>query len=339
MRIFYSALLFLFIFQSCATYQLATDTCADISNKVWVVTGASSGLGRGIALEAGKCHAKVVLASRNEKALNTVAELIRQSGGMAWVLPVDVSDSSAMMRLAQEVVMKWGHIDVWINNAGVTVLGNFWEVPLREHSRVIDVNLKGTLFGSYVALQQFYRQEYGTLINIASAESRIPTAYQTAYAASKAAVKNLGIVIRQELRLEGKKNIRIITLDPWALNTPIWDHAANHTGHAPRMSMMDRTPKAIHAVMRAAIRHSNRDIAVGWKTRTAYVIHWIAPRISNRLASNIVYRHQIKMSPEQKDTVGNLFKPSSAPMHVETDIRKRMKDEKKAYRHNKKQQQ
>jgi len=338
-RVIYSIVFSLFLLESCTSYRLSTSKCADINNKVWVVTGASSGLGRGIALEAGNCHAKVVLASRNAAALEEVAGLIRQAGGIAWVLPVDVSDSSAMIRLAQEIVAEWGHIDVWINNAGVTVLGNFWEVPLQEHSRVIDVNFKGTLFGSYVAVQQFNRQEYGTLINIASAESRIPTAYQSAYAASKAAVKNLGVVIRQELRLKGKKNIRIIALDPWALNTPIWDHAANHTGHAPRMGMMDRTPKAVHTVMRAATGRSNRDIAVGWKTRTAYAIHWIAPGFSNRLASDIIYRHQIKMSPQQADTDGNLFKPSAAPLHVETDIRKRMKDEKKWYRRNKKRQQ
>lgn len=90
------------------------------------------------------------------------------------------------------------------------------------------------------------------LINIVSAESRLPTPYQAAYAASKAGLKSLGIVLRQELRLSKHNGIAAISVDPWALNTPIWDNAANHTGHAPRMGMMDRTSKAVNAVMHAA---------------------------------------------------------------------------------------
>lgn len=334
----YSLLLATLLLGSCSSYRLSSSKCATLKNKVWVVTGASSGLGRGIALAAGNCQAKVVLASRNEKALEDVAGMIRKSGGTAWVFPVDVSDADLMNKLSKEVVSQWGHIDVWINNAGVTVMGNFWEVPLAEHSRVLDVNLRGTMYGSYVALQQFNIQEFGTLINIASAESRIPTAYQSTYAASKAAVKNLGIVIRQELRLKGKKNIRVIAVDPWALNTPIWDHAANHTGHAARMGMMDRTEKAVHTVMQVATGKRKRDKAVGWKTRTAYAIHWMAPGWSNRIASNIIYRHQMKLSPPQADTLGNLFTPSAEPLQVETDIRERIKEEKKALKRTKKNQ-
>src|SRR5690606_10364134 len=111
---------------------------------------------------------------------------------------------------------------------------------------------------------------------------------------------------------------RLVSVDPWALNTPIWDHAANHTGHAPRMGLMDRTEKAVHAVMHAAARRRNRDMAVGWKTHTAYVVHGLLPRLSNRIATNIVYRHQIKLSPVVDDTSGNLFHPSTQGA-VETD--------------------
>lgn len=99
-------------------------------------------------------------------------------------------------------------------------MGNYWEIPLAEHQRVIDVNLKGSMSASYIALRQFVVQDKGMLINIVSAESRLPTPYQDAYAASKAGLKSLGIVLRQELRVSKHKNIVVISVDPWALNTP-----------------------------------------------------------------------------------------------------------------------
>lgn len=327
-------LLFTITLISCATRPLNRAKQRQLANQVWVVTGASSGLGRGIALKAGSFKAKVVLASRNTAELEKVAQEIRSSGGRALVIKTDVSDSIAIKQLLLKTIAEWGHIDVWVNNAGVTVLGNFRETPLAEHERVIDVNFKGTLYGSYYVMQQFRKQGYGNLVNIASAESRIPTAYQASYAATKAAVKNMGIVIRQELRLENQRDIRLVSVDPWALNTPIWDHAANHTGHAPRMGLMDRTEKAVNAVMHAGIGRRNRDLAVGWKTHTAYTIHRVFPGWSHRLASNIVYRHQMKLAPPAADTSGNLFSPSQRNA-VETDIKERMKAEKKIYKRNK----
>lgn len=330
----YISILIWSILSGCATHRLGRSGQQKVADQVWVVTGSSSGLGRGIALEAGRYRAKVALAARNTAELEKVAAEIRAAGGEAIVVTTDISDSLALKALAEKTIAAWGHIDVWVNNAGVTVLGNFWETPIAEHSRVMDVNIKGTFYGSYYAMQQFRRQGHGKLINIASAESRLPTAYQSSYAATKAGVKNMGIVLRQELRLAGMKNIKVVSVDPWALNTPIWDHAANHTGHAPRMGLMDNTSKAVNAVMHAAAGGRNRDMAVGWKTHAAYAVHWLMPRFSHRVSSNIVYRHQMKLAPPAADTQGNLFTPSAHPA-VTTDIKERMKAEKKAYKRGK----
>lgn len=313
---------------ACATRPLPAHKAKRLNGQVWIITGASSGLGRGIALAAAKSRAKIVLAARGEAALHAVSDEIRAIGGESMVFPADISDSNAMKALLAATIARWGRVDVWVNNAGVTVFGNFWETPLAAHQRVIDVNLKGTINASYVALEQFITQEQGVLINIVSAESRLPTPYQAAYAASKAGLKSLGIVLRQELRLSRHKKITVISVDPWALNTPIWDNAANYSGHAPRMGMMDRTGKAVNAVMHAAAGKKNRDIAVGWKTHMAYTIHRIAPRLSYKVAANIVHKHQIRHSPPAAATTGNLFRPSAAHA-VETDIKERMKKEQK----------
>jgi len=321
-------LIVLCLLHSCATRPLSVKKAKRLNEQVWVVTGASSGLGRGIALAAAKSKARVVLVARGEQALREVAKEIEAMGGTSMVFPADISDTGAMKALMAATIREWGRVDVWVNNAGVTVFGNYWETPLAEHQRVIDVNLKGTMSTSYIVLKQFIVQDRGMLINIVSAESRLPTPYQAAYATTKAGLKSFGIVLRQELRLSKHKEIVISSVDPWALNTPIWDNAANHSGHAPRMGMMDRTAKAVNAVMHTAASRKHRDIAVGWKTHAAYTVHRIAPNLSYRIAANIVHKHQIKHSPPAPATTGNLFRPSTSHA-VETDIKERMKKERK----------
>lgn len=321
-------LVLLFGLCACATRPLPAHKAKRLNGQVWIITGASSGLGRGIALAAAKSRAKVVLVARGEAALHAVSDEIRVTGGESMVFPADISDSNVMKALLAATVARWGRVDVWVNNAGVTVFGNFWETPLAAHQRVIDVNLKGTINASYVALEQFITQKKGMLINIVSAESRLPTPYQAAYAASKAGLKSLGIVLRQELWLSRHSKIIVISVDPWALNTPIWDNAANYSGHAPGMGMMDRTGKAVNAVMHAAANERSRDIAVGWKTHAAYTIHRLMPRLSYRIAAHIVHRHQIRNSPPAADTPGNLYHPSASHA-VETDIKESIKKERK----------
>lgn len=316
------------LLSSCATRPLSAKKSKRLNEQVWVVTGASSGLGRGIALAAAKSKAKVILVARGEKALREIADDIKAMGGTSMIYPADISDTNALKALMAATIAEWGKVDVWVNNAGVTVFGNYWETPLAEHQRVIDVNLKGTMSASYIALNQFIMQGNGMLINIVSAESRLPTPYQAAYATSKAGLKGLGVVLRQELRLRKQKEIAVISVDPWALTTPIWDNAANYSGHAPRMGMMDRTSKAVNAVMHAAAGKKKRDIAVGWKTHAAYTVHRIAPNLSYRVAANIVHKHQIKHSPPAAATTGNLYRPSTSNA-VETDIKERMKKERK----------
>ncbi|RYE00167.1 MAG: SDR family NAD(P)-dependent oxidoreductase [Sphingobacteriales bacterium] len=323
-----SCLIFLCAVSACATRPLPVKKSKRLNDQVWIITGASSGLGRGIALAAAKSKAKVVLVARGEKALLEVAKEIEAMGGTSKVFPADISDSNALKALLAATIAEWGRVDVWVNNAGVTVFGNYWETPLAEHQRVIDVNVKGSMSASYLALRQFITQEEGMLINIVSAESRLPAPYQAAYAVSKAGLKSLGIVLRQELRLSKHKCIAVISVDPWALNTPIWDNAANHTGHAPRMGMMDRTAKAVNAVMHAAAGKKKRDIAVGWKTHAAYTLHRVAPNLAYNIAAKIVHKHQIKHSPQAADTPGNLFRPSAAHA-VETDVKERIKKERK----------
>jgi short-subunit dehydrogenase len=304
----------------CATGKLSARNAAKIKDKVWVVTGASSGLGRGIVEEAAKHDVKLVLVARSASAFKSISDSINKAGGTSIYLTADISDTAALKLVLEEANNRFGGIDVWINNAGVTVFGNYWHVPFADHSRVIDVNLKGTMYASYIVLNFFLRKGNGTLLNIVSAESRLPTPYQAAYATSKAGLKSFGIVLRSEMRLNKQKDIKIISVDPWAMNTPIWKNAANYTGKQPGMGTMDRTGKTVNLVLNAVAKNKSKDYAVGLKTQGAYTVQRIAPRLAYRVAANIVNKHVVKAQPAE-DTEGNLYLPSQHHQ-VETKLDK-----------------
>src|ERR1700691_4246027 len=138
----------------------------EMRNRVVVITGASSGFGRGAALKFAEAGANVVLAARRRRALKDVAKECEQKGAKALVVETDVSNPEEVSELAQRAVDKFGRIDVWVNSAGVGAVGQFDETPLEEHAQVIKTNLLGTIYGSSEALQQFPQHGHGGLINV-----------------------------------------------------------------------------------------------------------------------------------------------------------------------------
>jgi short-subunit dehydrogenase len=172
-----------------------------------VITGASSGFGRGTAIKLAHQGANVFLAARRKEVLEELAGEIGATGGTAVAVGTDVSDSGDVANLAAAAVGRHGGIDIWINNVGVgarPVLGH----SDRVHARLVDVNLKGLIFGAHMALWQFWAQGGGTLINVGSMDSEVALAYQASYAATKAAVLSLSRSLTEELRLAGNEAIR-----------------------------------------------------------------------------------------------------------------------------------
>jgi short-subunit dehydrogenase len=317
------------LISGCATRKLSRAGQRKVADKTFVITGASSGFGRGTAIQLGKYHANVVLAARREGVLQEVAEEVRKAGGKAIVVVTDVSKSEDIQHLADTTVKVFGHVDVWINNAGVGAIGQFQEIPPEEHSRMIDINLKGVIYGSYTAMRLFKTQGYGRLINLGSVESAVPLAYHASYAATKAGIRSLGEVLHQEIRLSGdKKKIKVVTIMPWAVDTPFWRHAANHSGGTARMAAMDGPEKVVNAIIFSSL-HRNRELPVGWKARGSSISHHIFPHFTERISANIAHKYQIKNAPPAPPTSGALFEPMPSGTGIDDGVRARMKEEKK----------
>ncbi len=129
-----------------------------LQGKVVVITGASSGFGRGAAVAFAKAGARLVLGARRGEVLDEVTRSCEDAGSEALAVPIDVSDPVDVADLAREATSRFGRIDVWINNAGAGAVGRFDAIPLEDHAQVVETTLLGTLYGSYVALRQFRRQ-------------------------------------------------------------------------------------------------------------------------------------------------------------------------------------
>jgi short-subunit dehydrogenase len=311
----------------CATAHLRQRDFQSIAGKTFVITGASSGFGRGVALQLAAHGANVVLAARRTELLEEVAAEARTAGGTPLVVTTDVSKAEDIEKLAAATVSRFGRIDVWINNAGVGAIGRFEDIPVEDHSRLIDINLKGVIFGSHAAMRQFRTQGAGTLVNIGSIDSEVPLAYQGSYSASKAGVLSLGRVLNEEIRLNGlNRKIKVATVMPWAADTPWWPHAANYSGGTPRMALMDDPQKVVNAIVWISL-HPREELAVGWKAKASYASHHILPDVTERMSANIAHKMQIETAPPAPPTKGTLYEPMQEGRDVEGGVRKRMKEE------------
>lgn len=192
----------------------------DISQKVIVITGASSGLGEASARLLAKNGAAVVLGARRIDKIATLAQEIMDSGGRVVAVQTDVSDREQVKRLVETAVDKYGKIDVILNNAGVMPLSLVEELKVEEWENMIDINLKGVLYGVASALPYMKAARAGHIINVASTAGHRVAATTAVYSATKYAVRALSEGIRQEVT---PYNIRTTIISPGASSTGLMD--------------------------------------------------------------------------------------------------------------------
>lgn len=288
----------------------------EMRNRVVVITGASSGFGRGAAVKFAEAGARVVLAARRKRLLKQVAEQCRRAGAEALVVETDVSSSSEIEELANRAVGKFKKIDVWVNNAGVGAVARFDETPLEEHEQVIQTNLMGTLYGSYVALQQFREQGQGVLINIGSFAGDVAAPYLSSYSASKFGIRGLGMALREELEANREDRIHVCTVMPVSMDTPFFEHAANHTGKPVQPIPPVYDPQKVVDVIYEMALDPEDEVIVGPSGKVGDVAERIAPRLTQRMMGKRAHKAQMKQKRFASDKSGSVFKP----MRSGTDV-------------------
>jgi short-subunit dehydrogenase len=233
------------------------------TNKVIVITGASSGFGKGCAMKFAGEGASVVLAARREHLLDDLARHCENAGSRALAVPTDVAQENDVRQLAEAAVLRFKRIDVWINNAGSGAVGIFEEIPLADHLRVIETDLIGTLYGSYFAMQQFWRQGAGILINVASVIGKVPAPYFSSYAAAKHGVVGLSASLRHELQQAKVENIRVCTVMPSTFDTPFFEHAGQYTGRQATPIPPTEDPRKVVDAIADLVLHPKDEVSVG----------------------------------------------------------------------------
>jgi short-subunit dehydrogenase len=281
----------------------------EMRNRVVVITGAPSGFGRGAALKFAQAGAKVVLAARRKRLLKQVAEECRKSGGEALVVETDVSSSSEVQELASRAVDKFGKIDVWVNNAGVGAVARFDETPLEEHEQVIQTNLMGTIYGSYAVLQQFRKQGKGVLINVGSFAGKVAAPYLSSYSASKFGIRGLGMALRQELEANGEDRIHVCTVMPVSMDTPFFEHAANHTGKPVQPIPPVYDPQQVVDVIYEVALDPEDEVIVGPSGKVGDLAARLVPGLTERQMGKTAHKAQMKQKKSAPEKSGSVFKP------------------------------
>ena len=191
-----------------------------IVGRVVVITGASSGIGRATALHLSRAGAKVVLGARHEDGLARLTDEIAAAGGQAAYRVTDVSRREDLQSLVAHAQQSFGRLDVLFSNAGAMPIGPFDELAVDDWETMVDVNIKGVLFGIAAALPVFRQQGSGHFIHTASTAARKTVPNQVVYAATKAAVLAISDGLRQELAGE----IRVSTILPGFTDTAFSEH-------------------------------------------------------------------------------------------------------------------
>ncbi len=298
-----------------------------VKDSIVVVTGASSGIGRATALAFATRGSAVVLAARRQPALNEVARECESAGGQALAVPTDVSDFKAVDELARRAVQRFGRLDVWVNDAAVTLFAPFLEAPLEDIRRVLEVNVIGYVHGAKAALPYMKEQGAGVIVNVSSVVGVVPQPYTHAYSMSKAAVKVLSESLRQELMLEGSRSrkIKVASVLPPTIDTPFFNHTANYTGREVKAMPPVYTPERVARTIVNLVRVPRREVVVGPMGRNLVLQAKLAPGLAGRAMAVQVDKAHLSRTKPAPASEGNLYVPApgTGSLHGEWNGRRR----------------
>jgi NAD(P)-dependent dehydrogenase (short-subunit alcohol dehydrogenase family) len=285
---------------------------ADLRGKTVVVTGSSSGLGREAAVQFARHGCDVVLGARRAHALDDTVRRCVEAGGEARFLVTDVTLESDVERLAEFALGRTGRIDVWVNNAGVTLFAPLEAAPFAEHRRVIETNVFGAMLSARTIIPIFRRQKRGVLVNVGSILSKIGHPFVPSYVVSKFALRGLSEALRTELAEE--PDIHVCTLFPYAVDTPHLETGANEIGREARAMPPMQSPEAVARTLVDLACHPRRERHVPRVAQVGLALHALFPNVVERLLLRSLGKWHLG-APEAP-TQGNLYAPLRTPAKV-----------------------
>jgi NADP-dependent 3-hydroxy acid dehydrogenase YdfG len=274
--------------------------------RVIVVTGAAAGVGRAIAREFGRERAKVALIARNREALEVAKKEIEELGGEALVLPLDIADSRAVEAAAQRVEDEWGKIDVWVNDAMVSVFSPVDEMLAEEYKRVTEVTYLGYVYGTLSALKRMKVRNQGVIIQIGSALAHRSIPLQSAYCAAKHAIAGFSESLRTEL-LHDHSKVQVCQVNLPAINTPQFSWVKSRLPNKPQPVPPIYEPELIARAVGHISHHPRRTLDIAYPTLKAIFAEKLMPAVADRYLAKTGYESQQTSEPVSPDRKDNLW--------------------------------
>jgi short-subunit dehydrogenase len=276
-------------------------------SKVVVVTGAGAGVGRATAEEFAQRGCDVALLSRDEDRLHRAADSIRSLGVRAVAVPVDMADAAAVDAAATQVQQELGPIDIWVNNAMVTIFGPVSSISPDEFRRGTEVTYLGQVYGTMAALSRM-RDRGGTIVNVGSALSYRAVPLQSVYCGAKYAVRGFTDALRSEL-MHDNVPVHLTMVHLPALNTPQFDWAMNKMDKRPQPIPPIFQPEVAARGIVFAAFNKRREVWVGLPTVKVILANRIAPGLLDRYLAKSGYTGQLTNEAKPENAADNLFEP------------------------------
>ncbi|HVS66498.1 MAG TPA: SDR family oxidoreductase [Thermoanaerobaculia bacterium] len=279
-----------------------------MTERTVVVTGASAGVGRAVARRFAADGARIGLIARGRDGLEGAAEEVRTAGGEALVLPLDVADAEAVERATQRVEDELGPIDVWVNDAMVTVLAPVHELSAEDVRRVTEVTYLGAVNGTLAALARMRPRDHGTIVQVGSALAYRAIPLQAAYCGAKHALRGFTDALRCELLHDGSR-VHVTSVHLPALDTPQFSWCkttlSNHPQPVPPIFEPEVAAEGVHF----AAGRRRREVWVGGPTVWTILGNRLAPWFADRYLARNGYRSQQTDQPILPDRPDNLHRP------------------------------